>query len=84
MNQEKYNTLLIHLLVVTQSEIQVTRDLLFGYIADNKKLTKEQKEKTAQVFSEKVRERQKDILAQIRINYEGDLGDIDDLINSAF
>ena len=84
MNQEKYNTLLIHLLVVTQSEIQVTRDLLFGYIAENKKLTKDQKEKTAKAFSEKVKERQKEILAQIRLNYEGDLGGIDDLINSAF
>jgi hypothetical protein len=84
MNQEKKDELLIHLLVNIQAEVQATRDFICGYIILDKKLNHSQTDILESKYQEKLLDCKATILAEIRLHYNKDLGDVDDLLNTVF
>ena len=84
MNQEKKDELLVHMLVNTQAEMQATRDFICGFIAVQQKLNDRQIEVLEVKYKEKLDDCKNTILAEIRLHYDNDLGDVDDLLNRIF
>lgn len=82
MEQEKQYELIIHLLISVQSQFHAFRDAFANYMAQDLKLTPQQKEKWLQKIKQSTKEADAATRAQIALFYEGKFGSIDDLIDS--
>ena len=85
MTQEKWNFLIMHLLVNTKTEILALKDiLLVDVMQRNGHTTQEEKDAFMEEYEKMRREYQTEIIAQIRARYDDTLGNVDDLLNSIF
>lgn len=84
MTQENKDNLIIHLLVNIQAETQATRDFVCSFVQSQGNLSNPQVDVVLKRIKESTETHKKTILAQIKLHYESDLGDVNDLLNKIF
>lgn len=81
MTQEKFNGMIMHLLVNIQTEVLTIKDFVLADIEGrNNHTTPEEKQKFIDDYDKMRKEYQNDILAQLRARYDDTLGSVDDLL----